>query len=153
MALRAICSSTALCLTLMLATPVHASQLIRRSLQELASGSDLIFVGRCESVASHWNADHSLILTASRFRVARTIKGQPGETITLEELGGTVGDTTLHVSDIPRYTVGEELLLCVHRTPLGRWETFGAGQGRFSITRDAQGRVWARSDFYRSQLA
>jgi hypothetical protein len=153
MALRTIGSSLALCCTLALAVPAHGSQLIPRTLAELASGSDLIFVGRCEAVYSHWNADHTLILTASRFRVARAIKGQLGATVTVEELGGTVGDTTLHVSDIPRYTVGEELLLCVHRTPLGRWETFGAGQGRFQLARDARGRVWARSDYYRWQLA
>jgi hypothetical protein len=153
MALRTIGSSLALGLALALAAPARASQLIPRTLTELAAGSDLIFVGRCEAVSSHWNADHTLILTASRFRVSRIIKGQPGDSITLEELGGTVGDTTLHVSDVPRYAVGEELLLCVHRTPLGRWETFGAGQGRFEIVHDARSRIWARNDYYRSQLA
>jgi len=153
MALRAICSSTALCLTLALAAPALASQLIRRSLAELSAGSDCILVGRCEAVSAHWNADHTLILTANRFRVLRAIKGAPGDTLTLEELGGRVGDTTLSVSDIPRYTVGEEVLLCAHRTSLGRWETYGAGQGKFPIVRDGEGRVWARSEFYRPQLA
>jgi hypothetical protein len=153
MAIRASLTTLLCCLCLGLALPGPASQLIRRTLDELGAGSDIIFIGRCESVNAHWNADRTLILTANRFRVVRTIKGSPVESITLEELGGTVGDTTLRVTDAPRFAVGDEVLLCVRRTPLGRWETFGAGQGRFRLTQDARGRVWARNDFYRPQLA
>jgi len=135
------------------AGPAGASQLIPRTLAELAAGSDLIFVGRCEAVTPHWNADHTLIFTANRFRVARALKGDPGGAITLEELGGTVGDQRLEVPDIPQFTVGEEVLLCVHRTELGRWETFGAAQGKFSVTRDGQGQLWVRSERYQRELA
>ncbi len=153
MAWRILGSLSLLALAWLLPAPARASQLIPRTMAELSSQSDVIFVGRCDSVAPHWNADHSLILTASRFRVSRVLKGAPVVTFTVEELGGTVGDTDLHVADVPRFTAGEEVLLCVHRTPLGRWETFGAGQGRFEINRDSRGRVWARNDFYRSELA
>jgi hypothetical protein len=137
----------------LLAGPARGSQLIPRTLPELAAGSDLIFVGRCEAVTPHWNADHTLILTANRFRVTRALKGDPGAAITLEELGGTVGDRRLDVPDIPQFAVGEEVLLCVHRTELGRWETFGAAQGKFSVTRDRQGRLWVRSERYQRELA
>jgi hypothetical protein len=138
---------------LSLAAAARASQIIPRSLPELAAGSALIFVGRCEAVTPHWNAAHTLILTASRFRVSRALKGAPGDTITLEELGGTVGDRRLEVPDVPRFTVGEQVLLCVHRTELGRWETFGATQGKFSLTRDPQGQLRVRSERYRQELA
>ena len=83
----------------------------------------------------------------------RALKGAPGDTITLEELGGTVGDRRLEVPDVPRFTVGEAVLLCVHRTELGRWETYGATQGKFAVTRDRQGQVWVRSDSYARDLA
>lgn len=138
---------------LLLTPHVKASQLISRTLPELAAGADLIFVGRCESISCHWNQDHSLILTANRFRIARVLKGRPGETVTVDELGGTVGDDRLEVADLPRFTMAEEVLLYVHRTELGRWATFGAGQGKFEIVRDASGRPWVRSDFYRRELA
>lgn len=147
-----VCSFVVLCLSLALGNPTRASRLIPRTLDELASGSDLIFCGRCESVSSYWNADHTLILTGYRFRVTRGIKGALGGAVTVEELGGTVGSRGMHVSDVPRYSVGEEVLLCVKRTELGRWETFGAGQGRFEIERDRQGRVWVKSNFYARQL-
>lgn len=150
---RTFCS-TWFTLSLLALTPLtSASQLIPRTLPELAGGSQVIFVGRCEAVSSDWNDDRTLILTTNRFRVLRAIKGSPGSSFTVTELGGRVGDTTLQVSDIPRFAVGEEVLLCVRRTPLGRWETFGAVQGKFEIVRDARGRVWVRNNFYRPQLA
>src|SRR5262249_4977159 len=109
---RCAAGSLAILLTaFLLAGPARASQLIPRTLPALAASSDLIFVGRCESVTPHWNADHTLILTANRFRVTRALKGDPGAAITLEELGGTVGDRRLDVPDIPQFTVGEEVLL------------------------------------------
>jgi len=140
-------------LALALAVPAGASQLIPRTLADLGSGSQVIFVGRCEAVSSHWNEDHTLIFTTSRIRVSRALKGEPGSTFAVEELGGTVGATTLHVSGVPRFTMGEDVLLCAHRTPLGRWETFGAAQGKFEIARDERGRVWVDNGFYREQLA
>jgi hypothetical protein len=153
MGVRTICSTFCLFLSLTFISTTHASQLIPRTLAELSTGSEVIFVGRCEAVAANWNDDRTLILTTNRFRVLRAIKGSPGSTFTVTELGGTVGDTTLQVSEMPRFAVGDEVLLCVHRTPLGRWETYGAVQGRFEIVRDGQGRAWARNGFYRSQLA
>lgn len=132
---------------------VDASQLIRRTLPELSAGSDLIFVGRCEAVTPHWNGDRSLILTGYRFRILRVLKGSPGATITLDELGGVVNGVGMNVSGVPRYRVGEEVMLFVHRTELGRWETFGAGQGKWRVERDAQGRPWVRSDYYPADLA
>jgi hypothetical protein len=130
-----------------------ASRLIPRTLPELAAGAEILFIGRCESVSCHWNDDHSLILTANRFRVSRALKGNPGSTFTVEELGGQVGSTILQVSDAPRFTPGEEVLLCVRRTATGRWATFGAGQGKLRIVRDAGGRPWVQSDYYRAELA
>jgi hypothetical protein len=144
--------SAALGALLMLAAPARASQLIRRTLPELTAGSALVFVGRCEAITPHWNNDRSLILTAYRFRVLRALKGSPGTTITLDELGGTVNGVAMNVSDVPRYSVGEEVLIFVHRTELGRWETYGAMQGKFRIERDAQGRPWVRSDYYPTEL-
>jgi hypothetical protein len=138
---------------LALVAPAGASHLIRRALPELTAGAAMIFVGRCESVTCHWNHDRSQIQTANRFRVLRVLKGASLATITLEELGGTVGDTLMVVPEVPRYAVGEEVLLFVHRTPLGRWETFGAGQGRFRLAYDTQGRPRVHSDFYHEELS
>jgi hypothetical protein len=139
---------------LLLATPsAEASRLIPRTLPELTAGSDLIFVGCCEAATPHWNADRSLILTGYRFRVLRAIKGSPGATITLDELGGVVNGVGMDVSGVPRYSVGEEALIFVHRTELGRWETYGALQGKFRVERDAQGRPWVQSDYYPAELA
>lgn len=142
-----------LLLALLPAAPTGASQIIPRTLPELAAGAELIFVGRCEAVTPRWNDDRSLILTSSRFRVLRALKGNPGTTITLDELGGTVGGIGMEVSGVPRFRVGEEVLLFVHRTELGRWQTYGAVQGKFSLERDAQGRPWVRSNFYATELA
>jgi hypothetical protein len=134
------------------ATTARASTLIRRSLPELARDAEFIFVGRCESRASHYNDDRSLILTAYRFRVDRVLKGRPTTGLVLDELGGMVGDRGMTVAGTPEHQVGEEVLVFVHRTPLGRLATYGLGQGRFQITRDSRGRPWIVNDFYRTEL-
>jgi hypothetical protein len=73
--------------------------------------------------------------------------------LTLDELGGRVGDVGMNISGVPQYAVGEEVLLFVHRTELGRWETYGMEQGRFEVSRDSAGRPWVRNDLYRAELA
>jgi hypothetical protein len=142
-----------LSLCLCLATRSQASQLIPRSLEELSTSAERIVMARCESAAAHWNADHSQILTAYRFHVTRALKGEDSPTITLDELGGFVDGKGMMVADVPRYTVGEGVLLFAARTEIGRWRTLGAGQGKFSLSRDPRGRCWVRSDFYRRELA
>ena len=39
------------------------------------------------------------------------LKGAPRTTVTLDELGGMVGDTGMSVPDVPHYTAGEDVLL------------------------------------------
>src|SRR5437667_2832504 len=142
------CSCLVLYLGLALALPARAWDLIPRTLPELAGGAELVFMGRCEAASSHWNKDHTLILTSCRFRVSRVLRGAPQTTVTLEELGGMVGDTGMSVPDVPHYTAGEEVLLFVNRTEIGRLKTFGATQGKFRVVTDARGRQWVRSPFY-----
>jgi hypothetical protein len=135
------------------APTASASSLIRRSLPEMAANAELIFIGRCESRNSHYSDDRSLILTAYRFRVNRVLKGKPVASLVMDELGGMVGDQGMTVAGTPGYPVGEEVLVFVYRTPLGRLATLGMGQGRFTITRDRDGRPWVGNDFYRAELA
>jgi hypothetical protein len=139
-------------LLLSLAAPSQASQLILRSLDDLSTSAERIVMARCESASAHWNADHTQILTAYRFRVTRTLKGDTSPTLTLEELGGFVEGKGMNVGDVPHYTVGEAVLLFAARTEIGRWRTLGAGQGKVSLVSDPQGRAWVRSDFYRREL-
>jgi hypothetical protein len=140
-------------LLFLLAASSQASQLILRSLDDLSTSSERIVMARCESASAHWNAAHTQILTTYQFRVTRTLKGDASPTLTLEELGGFVGRQGMKVGDVPRYTVGEAVLLFAARTEIGRWRTLGAGQGKFSLVSDPQGRAWVRSDFYRRELA
>ena len=143
----------ALLLLLLPAVTSPGSQLIPRSLEELSTSAERIVMARCVSAAPQWNADHSQILTAYRFRVTRTLKGEASPAITLDELGGFVDGKGMMVGDVPCYTVGEEVLLFAARTEIGRWRTLGAGQGKFTLIRDPQGRSWVRNDFYRCELA
>jgi hypothetical protein len=136
-----------------LVAPAQASQLIPRTLDELSNTAERIVMARCESASAHWNAAHTQILTAYQFHVTRTLKGGASPILTLEELGGVVDGRAMKVGDVPRYTVGEAVLLFAARTEIGRWRTLGAGQGKFSLVSDPQGRAWVRSDFYRHELA
>jgi hypothetical protein len=84
------------------------------NLSVLTERSAIIFTGKTEKVESFWNKEKTQIYSLVTFRVYEYLKGERKEKhITLKQLGGTVGDITMKVSDAPMYTVGEEVLLFV----------------------------------------
>jgi hypothetical protein len=71
--------------------------------------------------------------------VTRCVAGPCPETVTLKHRGGTFGDLTIHISGMPRFTPGEEVLLFLEDDPEGEkdmYYTVGMIQGLFRIETD-----------------
>lgn len=65
------------------------------------------------SVRSDWqtHAQGKHIVTTVRFKVERTLKGQAGQELQLEFLGGTIGGLTMEVDGMPQFQVGDRDVL------------------------------------------
>jgi hypothetical protein len=60
-----------------------------------------------------------LIVTHAFLRVEESLKGQSANVIPLDVEGGTIGDLTLHVSDVEPIRKGERAVFFIQRTPSG----------------------------------
>src|SRR5690242_8243736 len=98
----------ALALTL-LARSSPATTVIAPTFDELVVESQEIFVGRVVSRESRWveARDGRMIVTLVTFAIDDSLKGGLQTQTSLEFLGGTVGDTTMNVGEMPQFNVGD----------------------------------------------
>jgi hypothetical protein len=117
-------------------TQYLATTVERFSLEELSLRSQTIIQGVVRGSRSFWSPDRKLILTATTLEVTESLKGQAARTIEITTVGGQVDDTVLHVSGMPSFTAGENVVVFVERS--GVYTTvFGLGQGKFTIANNA----------------
>jgi hypothetical protein len=76
------------------------------------------------------------IITQVSFDVERVLKGRIGARTQLTFLGGTIGDETLHVADMPQFRVGDRDLLFLSGDQRSISPLVAFAYGRFRIVRD-----------------
>ncbi len=121
--------------------------MIGLSTEELTISSDLIVIGSIQGVESMWSEDGKIIISRAKIIVDSVIRGRSDKRIlTVEYLGGEVGDIGLQVSDVKPLKQGENLLLFLEigkrqrlsSMPLPNEDTYysivGNAQGRYTIT-------------------
>jgi len=104
---------------------------LKKSLGQLTDESTLIVKGKVITKESYWNEAHNRIWTTLKIQVSEYIKGTGSSVITFRVPGGTVGDTTLYVSDAPQWKEGEEVLLFLN--PGNYYPVVGWFQGKYRI--------------------
>jgi hypothetical protein len=110
----------------------HATTVERLSLEQMTKKARAIVVGKVTRSHSYW--DGRIILTTHTVNVQETIKGQAARTLEVTTVGGTVGDTTLHVAGMPAFHAGEDAVVFVEQS--GRFSTVvGLAQGKFNVER------------------
>ncbi len=121
-------------------TPVAATTVIPPTFDQLVDNAREIFVGRVVARESRWvtTRDGPVIMTLVTFRIDDPVKGQLGTQTSLEFLGGTVGEYTMSVAEMPQFNIGDRDMLFVGNrnaaSPL-----VGFMYGRFRIAYDARG--------------
>lgn len=117
--------------------PVMASQLAPQSADELAAAPRIV-VADLESAQSRWNPQHTLILTDYAFRRVEILRGDFNERFVLTQGGGTVGNETHALSDLPQLQTGRRYLLILNAAdnPVFSSVRYGAA-GALEIDRDA----------------
>ncbi len=134
-----------------------AALMLEMSVEELSSGADSIIVGRVLHRKSHWNRDKTEIYTRVVISTEERLKGSAHSgNIAIVIPGGQIGDTTVEVTDVPDFSVGEKVVIFVRpltdqqvaedglvntgdNTPWFR--IHGGFQGKFSVHDDKVGKV------------
>jgi hypothetical protein len=105
----------------------------------LVDRADLIFTGRAMAQRSDWALieGRRAIVTFVSFAAEKWHKGNGGAVVILQFLGGTVGDVTMEVTEMPRFTIGERAVLFVEGNGVAASPIIGFFHGRFPLRRDA----------------
>lgn len=116
----------------------QATQVEHRSPQQLGAQSTLVVLGRVAEVRSFWNEKHTKIFTDTRIDIEQTFKGAQVPSVTLRQLGGTVGTVRVSVAGALQWSAGEEVLLFLEPYAEGTYHVSGFSQGRYDVARDPQ---------------
>jgi hypothetical protein len=134
-----------LALALLAAFAADATTIARMSLAEMAQAAPLIVRARCtgNSVA----LDAGEIWTFTSFQMEETWRGDAPSQISVRLLGGTMGNITSHVSGIPQFRPGEDVILFLQPTKRDDFSVVSWEQGTFRISRDpASARSYVTQD-------
>jgi hypothetical protein len=100
--------------------PLRATSVTPPTFPQLTSRAGTIFRGEVTAIRTELvtRADNRAIFTYVTFRVQEVLKGTvpAAATVTLEFLGGSVGELTMDVVGMPRFSVGQTELLFVDQT-------------------------------------
>jgi hypothetical protein len=121
------------------ATPASSTTVTAPTFDELVLQSELVIVARVVATRSAWvnsRAGRSIV-TDVTVSIERTLKGPTYAERSLEFLGGTVGEDTLHVDGMPEFHVGDRAVLFINEAGRPASPIVGFMYGRFPIVRDA----------------
>ncbi len=133
-----------LCLPLTAPSAGAATLRARTDAQEIAA-ADRIVRGRVESVRTERRAGSGVIETVARVRVVDDYTGGTDNVIEIRELGGTLGDTTLHVPGAARFIVGDDIVALVERKGAG-WRPSSMSRSVYGVRQSVAGVDLVRQD-------
>ena len=126
------------------AQPGAEPVLSKLSLDQLTDRAASIVVSTVTGRRPEWiTSDGSqLIVTHVTLQVEQVLKGSPPRSVTIDVLGGTIGDRTLTVSHVPEFRVGDRDVLFLHGVPRSVSPLVGSDQGRFRVLRESASGAW-----------
>ena len=135
--------------------------MVKLSLQRLTIGSDAIILGEVENIQCQWSLDGQIILSVVTLQIHEILKGNfSSSKIFIQNPGGTVGEISLNVTDMPSFIRKEKVLVflksitdmsdmknspLVTLNILPAFTVFGNAQGKYFIDAKA---IAKRSGYY-----
>jgi hypothetical protein len=136
---RATCLAIGLCAataSALIAPATHAAVVMALDLPALVEQSELVIVAAAQKQSSRYV--NKLIVTDVTLQVIDKLKGntQPGETVVVTHLGGSVGDIGLSVPGAASFKLGQSAVVFLKRARSGSgdWNVTGMSQGVLPIT-------------------
>ena len=112
------------------------------SLESKVDDAAGIFMGRCVSQQSQWDAAHKWIVTYSTFEVDQTLKGFPAQRVTVVTPGGSVDGVHQETIGVPKFREGEQHVIFLRDTKIGS-TVLDFEQGDYRVTSDDRGTLLA----------
>ena len=119
-----------------LAAPAYGANVLPLYLEEIVDTATTAFEGKCTANRTERDPASGLIVTYTTFEVRDTLKGSPGSTLTIKQIGGTLPDQGVQyrVSGVPTFEVAQEYVVFLAGvSSAGFSSPIGLAQGRFSI--------------------
>jgi hypothetical protein len=105
----------AMAATLLAVAPLPATSAVLLTQKQLVQKSELVVRAVAESAESRWNDEGTAIMTRTTLRVTGAFKGKAPAKVTLEQLGGTVGDRTMVIEGDAHIVPGDEVVAFLKR--------------------------------------
>ncbi len=111
------------------------------SFDQLIDRAPLIVVATTTSRRAEWEfyGSSKLIITKVTMEVEQSLKGSAPRTLTVEVMGGTIGDQTQKVFHVPEFRVGDRDVLFLNNHPHSVSPLVGSDQGRFRVMNESAG--------------
>jgi len=120
--------------------------LVRRSTEELTVLSEAVVEGRVQSMEARWHDEHRFVYTYVTIAVDRVHKGRlDGQTIVLQELGGSANGATVTVPSTPEFAAGERVIVFLDVVD-GWYRCHGFAQGKFHVEESPAGTIVSRPE-------
>jgi hypothetical protein len=111
---------------------------IRMNIERIVTDAAIIVHGTVTKVESATDPVTNILATFVTINVTEDLYGASGQQITLKMLGGSTAKRTLHLAEMPRYTVGQEIVgMFFAPSKSGFTSPVGMSQGTFTIAKDA----------------
>ena len=118
---------------LVLNSNIFATIYAKTNMEKFVASSTLVVKAKVLSTESKWDQTHTKIFTYTTISILEILKGEnPPTELTIEQLGGTVGDESLVIETNPQFKEGEEaiLFLVFHNNS---WWLNSIGMSKFDI--------------------
>jgi len=113
-----------------------ATSVLPVSLQRMATTAEIIFHGTAISNEVRLDQASGRVATYTRFKVIETIKGNPGASHTIKQIGGQLPGSNVRqvIHGVPQFAIGQEYVIFLPMTSsLGFASPIGLSQGKFNI--------------------
>jgi hypothetical protein len=119
-------------------TTANATTVIPPTFEEMTDRAELVFVGKVVSSRAEWRTvgTNRVIFTLVEFERQEVLKGEAGVSVTLQFLGGTVGDLTLEIAGVPKFNAGDREFLFVEGNGVQFCPLVGVFHGKFGVRKD-----------------
>jgi len=131
---------------LLMAAPAHATTLVKYELDQMVAGSESVIKGKVVEVRYEREGQNGRIYTFTTVLVNENYKGKSLRQITIRQLGGTIGETTMYIPGTSKFETGDEVVLFLvtdkrKKSNAGVYFIKGMTQGSYKITVDPKTNV------------